>query len=160
MAVCKAARFSWDRIDSSGGPNACWPWRSGLNRWGYGSCQHNGKQVNASRAAFIDVNGEPAAGLVVCHRCDNPACCNPDHLFAATQAENLADCRAKGRARGGFQAADAHPRATAKLTTAQVQDVRRRHDAGESQSAIARDIGMDSTSISKIVRRLSYGNVP
>lgn len=158
MKKCKTTPFAWHRVDV-GGSSDCWPWRGALNRWGYGACQLNGKQMNASRAAYIDTHGEPSPGLVVCHTCDNPACCNPAHLFPATQAQNLADCRSKGRSRGGFGKGANHPRHTAKLSVEQVRAVRRRHKAGESQSSIARDLGVNSTTISALVRGVSYRSV-
>jgi hypothetical protein len=150
----KATQFHWKRVDIRG-KDDCWPWIGATNRWGYGACQFGGVQMNASRAAFLD-NGGEADGLVVCHRCDNPACCNPAHLFAGTQAENLADCRAKGRARGGFGSGPAHPRHVAKLTDEQVRDAKQRHAAGESKSRIARDFGVDQSTVSRAVRGESY----
>lgn len=153
----KAVKFSWSRVERRN-PQECWPWIGVVDRWGYGACQHEGRHVNASRAAFMVANGGVPQGLVVCHRCDNPRCCNPAHLFAATQAENLADCRAKGRARHQFNP-ETHPRYTAKLTDQQVRNARARFADGESQSSIARDFGVDSKTISMLVRERSYRHV-
>lgn len=60
----------------------------------------DGKELRLSRVAWEAHNAEPIPdGMVVCHKCDNPACINPEHLFIATQADNIRDCRAKGRSR-------------------------------------------------------------
>ena len=148
--MSKASDFGWDRVAISADAE-CWPWAGPINRWGYGDCTWNGHRSNASRAAYESVNG-CVGDLVVCHRCDNPACCNPAHLFAATQAENLADCRRKGRARGQFKAGPKHPRHLAKLTPEMVLEARRLYASGVSQSQIARDWGLHSSSISRAVR--------
>jgi len=156
--IIRAARFTWDRVDKRG-PDECWPWMSGVNTWGYGSCAFNGVHTNASRAAYISHHGGIEDGLVVCHHCDNPICCNPAHLFAATQAENLADCRRKGRARGQFTGGRKHPRHTAKLTPERVQEARQLYASGVSQSEIARRWGMHSSTISRAVRGEFWSHV-
>lgn len=149
--------FKWEFVDRSGGPDACWPWTRSLNTWGYGCSTVAGRQVNASRAAYLTEHGSIGDGLVVCHRCDNPACCNPSHLFAATQAENLADCRAKGRAVYRYGAE--HHRATAKVDEQAVREIREAWTGGESQSSIARRLGMTSGQISRICHRHSWRHV-
>ena len=148
-AACKSAGFNWDRV-SIRGPDDCWPWMGGLNRWGYGACQYQGKATNASRAAYLDENGPIADGLVVCHRCDNPACCNPRHLWADTQANNLADCRRKGRMR--YATGERHHRTGAKLTPEMVKEARAMYASGISQSEIGRRWGIHSSVISRAVR--------
>jgi len=153
---CRHAKFAWSRV-AVANPGDCWPWKGTLNRWGYGQCQQNGHAVNASRAAYIDAAGSIAEGLVVCHKCDNPACCNPAHLFAATQAENLADCRNKGRQR--YRTGADHHRATAKLTPQMVMEARRLYKMGVSQSEIGRRWNIHPSAISRAVRGESWREV-
>lgn len=149
-------KFSWDRVEKKG-QDECWPWRGSLNIWGYGQSSLDGRSVNASRAAFVEANGPVNPGLVICHRCDNPACCNPSHLFAATQAENLADCRAKGRQVYRYGAD--HHRPSAKLTPEMVVEARRLYASGVSQSEIGRCWGIHSSVISRAVRGENWSHV-
>lgn len=98
----------WDRVDRSGGADACWPWTGGLTYTGYGQLRLSpvgdvlrGRKTTAHRTAWRLTFGEITEGLSVCHRCDNPRCANPAHLWLGTHAENLADMSRKGRAARG-----------------------------------------------------------
>jgi len=87
-----AGRF-WSKVDFSN-PDGCWPWKGSM-RHAYGEVWINGQKEYAHRVAFKLVYGyEPEA---VCHHCDNPPCCRPDHLFGGTQVDNCHDMWAKGR---------------------------------------------------------------
>lgn len=90
------SRF-WDKVDKSGGPNACWLWMGGRNYDGYGIAFAGHGAMGAHRLAYIIENGGVPAGLLVCHTCDNPSCVNPAHLWAGTQQQNLKDSVDKGR---------------------------------------------------------------
>jgi hypothetical protein len=84
----------------------CWEWQGGRTREGYGSVGivRDGRRTStpASRHAFELVTGEPIpAGLFVCHSCDNPPCCNPNHLWLGTPMENVRDAMRKDRIQGG-----------------------------------------------------------
>ena len=103
MTVAERIAHFWSQVkrDSDG----CWEWQAATFHNGYGmfaAGRKNGKAVvrHAHRIAYELTHGLTPRGLVVMHTCDNPKCCNPSHLRAGTQADNLRDAVAKGRRRG------------------------------------------------------------
>lgn len=128
-------------------PNTgCWLWLEGLNgRSGYGKISSGGVWVYAHRFSYLVYRGPIAAGLFVCHRCDNPGCVNPDHLFLGTQKENMADRDRKGRnGAHGLYGEKSH---TAKLNDEKVRAILADR---RSQTAIAKDYGVTQSQISRI----------
>lgn len=77
--------------------SGCWEWQGHLNDQGYPMIWHEDKAVRAHRVAFELFNGPVSGDEVICHRCDNPKCVNPTHLFKGTRLDNNLDCSAKGR---------------------------------------------------------------
>lgn len=79
-------------------PNTgCWLWLGARGSNGYGTFKIGGVQTTAHRASLILHGVSVPPKQMACHRCDNPPCVNPDHLFAASQSENMMDARRKGR---------------------------------------------------------------
>lgn len=104
MATDLAVRF-WAKVDRRG-PDECWPWTGAINRarGGYGTFGRGPREAGtgyAHRVAWELVNGPAPPGQLVCHRCDNPPCCNPAHLFLGSVADNQRDMAAKGRSLRG-----------------------------------------------------------
>lgn len=89
----------FDRVDQSSGPESCWPWIGSVSIWGYGKFHYQGEWTNAHRAAYEAIHGTVSPDLVVAHSCDNRLCCNPAHLSAVPQQENIHDMMRKGRAK-------------------------------------------------------------
>jgi hypothetical protein len=75
---------------------------------GYGYVESGGRNMRAHRITYQALRGPIPPGMVVMHSCDNPACCNIKHLSVGTQAENMADMKAKGRQNNGWTKAKAH----------------------------------------------------
>lgn len=134
---------SIERIDDNG----CWIWGRRRNRE-YGMTGINERTYYAHRSAWSLANNCAIPdGLCVCHRCDNPPCVNPAHLFLGTHTDNMRDCVAKGRKSKTYTPP---PDLAAKLTRSQVDHIRQRLVAGDRQKAIAAAAGITASAISNI----------
>ena len=129
-------------------PGGCWLWGGFVDRYGYGSVRALGKQRRTHRLMYAIAHDDPGQ-LCVCHRCDVRRCVNPDHLFLGTKKENSQDMVRKRRMRFG----EKNP--SAKLTDAQVLEIRRRRGDGELLKHIAADYGVGLNTISRIANGLS-----
>src|SRR5579859_1865874 len=127
----------------------CWGWSGSLNSHGYGqlATSGHGHPMGAHRVSWEIHFGPIPPGMFVCHRCDNPPCTNPEHLFLATNAENTADKVAKGRQPRGERMAQA------KLTDEQVARIRERWANGQvkQQKDLCAEFGVSPAAISMIL---------
>jgi hypothetical protein len=155
----------WEKV-ARGAFDECWEWSASRTQQGYGQFRMAGKSVRAHRAAWELANGSIPDGLFVCHRCDNPPCCNPAHLFLGTAEDNVRDMVAKGRHVRPLrdESAVKFPKGVechaAKLTEEGVIDIRRRYDAGERGTAIAADFGVSRSLITLVGKRRAWRHVP
>lgn len=135
----------------------CWVWTGFCDPEGYGSFWHKHKQSNvrAHRVSWEMTYGQIPDGLFVCHRCDNPSCVRPCHLFLGDHVANMADMMAKGRGRKNSLAGEKH--VWAKLSEASVAEIRRLSDeGGHSQREIARLFGICQPHVSDIVNKKKW----
>ena len=137
------------RISASG----CWEFTGKFGADGYGKLKRDGKTVRAHRAFYEALVGPIPRGLLVCHRCDNPKCVNPAHLFCGTVLDNERDKDAKRRRPPPWWVL--HPELAlrgvknpaSKLTLAQVAEIRR---PGAGTNELARKFGVNRTTIQRV----------
>ncbi len=151
-----ATRF-WAKVARKGSDD-CWEWTASRTWQGYGIFR-NPAGATAHRLAWTLENGPIPDGMCVCHRCDNPPCQNPAHLFIGTVADNNRDRHAKGRTVAlGHQGED-HWKS--KLTADDVLAIRvafqQRHRSGKE---LAKMYGVTKPMISLIVNLKNWANVP
>lgn len=141
----------WSRAERV--PSGCMEWQGAQNRDGYGQIRrgrrHEG-MLGAHRAAWEVAHGPIPEGLPVLHRCDNPPCVNPVHLFLGTNDDNMADKVAKGRQ--SHTRGESH--GAAKLTDAQVAEIRDLYSQGWTQRRIASIFGCSQPHVSVLVNHL------
>lgn len=119
----------------------------------YGRFTRNGQKHLAHRYAYALAFGPIPSGMQVCHKCDNPLCCNPEHLFLGTQKQNMADMALKGRA---ACISRAQPRGekspVSKLLDEQITEIRSRRKSGETVTSLAAAYGVHHSYISRLAR--------
>lgn len=134
------------RLDMSD-PQACWPYQGeAQTRSGHRQIWDRGRMRTVHRVAWEIANGTIPDGLCVLHRCDNPPCCNPAHLFLGTVQDNNADRDAKGR----HVALKGEDHGSSRLTNDQTAAIRELLSADVPQSLIARVAGVSQSLISAI----------
>lgn len=116
MTISISKELFWSKVDIRG-PDECWEWKAGKNAKGYGQLQIDYTKQLAHRVAWEFTNGPTPEGKWILHKCDNPPCCNPKHLYAGTRDDNINDVRAR------------HPElfgsGRAKFTSAKVLEIRK-----------------------------------
>lgn len=143
----------------------CWVWTAARNERGYpifniGSVKDgNRRTVRAHRLSFHHFTGIDPLGLCVCHRCDNPPCVNPDHLFLGTDQDNANDMVQKGRHRSGLGPQKGESNVKAKLTEAQVLHLLQ-NLAHLNNKKAAEQLGVTHQLVSKIRLGHVWGHVP
>lgn len=132
----------------------CWIWTARKTPQGYGRFSLHGDNKLAHRVAFELFKG-PIGGLHVLHRCDNPSCVNPGHLFLGTNADNVADKISKGREPS--HVGERNNRS--KLKETDVLAIREDAGNGVSQYLLAKRYSVTQTQISSIVRRKAWRHI-
>lgn len=164
-AVATEDRF-WQHVQIG---EKCWEWQAGKTSDGYGTIgiSRTKKAVLAHRLSWQMHFGPIPAGALVLHSCDNPPCVHPGHLFLGTQADNMADMKAKGR-RKGIQSTPKNgvwnrPRGERnpahKLTDLQVRELRFAFAAGSSKRSLAARFGISRPTVTSIVTGETWHDV-
>ena len=144
----------WKQVDKDGpvlshcaelGP--CWIWCGCRDtKTGYGRTTFNSKTYTASRMVWYLTYGAWPKGDA-CHRCDNPPCVNPAHLFDGTAKENSIDMVKKGRSAG-------------KLTLLQVEEIKEKYNAGSTLALLAKEYKLNRTTVHRAVTSRTYKHLP
>ena len=125
----------------------CWVWTGAREEKGYGKTKIAGKQVAVHRAVYELLVAPIPTGMSCCHRCDNPSCCNPDHLFLGTQRDNINDMLAKNRQ-------------SSKLNPEQVREIRKIYKhGGITQKQIAEQYGVSRHTITDLLDGTTWKHV-
>lgn len=150
MNIERIERF-WAKVDKTGD---CWLWTASTDGMGYGLFGTGpSRSERAHRVSYRLAFGEIAPDLCVLHRCDNPSCVRPEHLFLGTRADNMRDRQQKGRQAHG----ERHSRA--KLTETAVREIRELRARGEQLRAIAEKFSIAPETVSAIAHRRTWRHV-
>lgn len=131
----------------------CWLWTAYRDPKGYGRAASTGREVLAHRVAWTLYRGPIPAGQHVLHKCDNPPCCNPDHLFVGTNLDNVADRIAKGRSCANHGTANGRARLCA-------EDVRAIRADSRSDEVLAKVYGVRPGTIWFARTRQTWRHIP
>jgi len=136
------------------GPDECWLWELACDKNGYGlftvRIKGQWRKRNSHRVAYIIANGTISNRVCVLHTCDNPPCCNPNHLFKGTHQDNMLDRDRKGRS------------GSAKLREADVREIFTLYNMGNwTYEELRVRYGLfNEESIGRIIRRKTWRHVP
>lgn len=142
----------WSFVDKQEG---CWEWTGSLFKQGYGQFSYNRKNTKAHRISYLIHFGELPADLLVCHKCDNRKCVNPQHLFLGTHYDNVQDQISKNRRHD----VTGEKNGKSKMTIESVLELVRIVGSGQmSQNEAAKYFGISQGVISGIMlgKRWSY----
>jgi len=146
----------WAKVDRSGGCDACWPWTAATDDAGYGRFGVGVAVVRAHRLGY-ELHYGPLGQLYVCHRCDNPPCQNPRHLYAGTQLDNASDRESRGRGNPGYVPGEAN--GMSKLSESDVLEIRAQAADGMTHRHLARQYMVAKTTITDVVRRRTWAHI-
>lgn len=150
-----AERF-WRRVQR-GGESECWSWIGATTTYGHGVfwiSPERGRESAHAVALELATGRRRPDGQHCCHRCDNPACCNPAHLYYGTPRQNSADMVARHRNRRGVE------KVNALLSERQILEIRTRYFSGETGASLADEFGIAPGHLSNIVRGRMWKYAP
>jgi hypothetical protein len=142
----------WPNVNKT---ETCWIWTACKNKLGYGFINEGGRGsgIAAYRKSWEIHYGEIPDGLHVLHKCDNPSCVNPEHLFLGTHLDNMRDMWTKGRGRCDGAGRKGSANGNSRLTWDQVNDIRIRVSRGETHMDISKIYGVTRSLIGQIANQ-------
>lgn len=135
--------------------NDCWEWKGGKYTFGHGCLRVNGKMTGSHRFSYEIHKGKIPEGMFVCHKCDNPSCVNPEHLFLGTIQDNNRDRKNKGRT----HCLKGEKNPAAILDRNDVIQIRDLISIKMSQKEIAKLYGVSQAMISEIKNKKSWSHI-
>ncbi len=134
--------------------NGCWEWIASKSNTGYGRFRLNGKLHLPHRLVYQWVNGPIPNSLLVCHKCDNPSCVNPSHLFKGTKSQNMLDASRKNRIfRGGRpEKRIGNTNGQTKIKDCEIKQVKDLYEYGFTGTEIAKMFEISHSQIYKILK--------
>lgn len=153
--ILNPTKHFWRNVERDKG-KGCWNWKRCVQSDGYGTVRFWGRTDLAHRVAYQLKHGVRIPNTIhVLHKCDNPKCCRPSHLFTGTHSDNMRDMWAKGR----HVRLNGALNGRAILTEEKVKEIRLKHSLGMRQIDLAKEYGVNQTNISWIVLRKSWKNI-
>lgn len=154
----------WSKVDKLAGPRGCWPWTAAMDKRGYGRSRWGlDRSAQAHRIAYqLEHPDEDISGKVIRHTCDNPSCCNPKHLRAGTQKDNVYDMYTRDRQVRGEAIARSkrgERNSRGKLKAEYVREIRRRAAAGVSRKLLAEKFCVSRPTIDGIINRQYWSHI-
>jgi transposase len=140
------AEDMWRMVDK-GDSSGCWVWKGVTSNTGYGLFRISGARLFTYRLSYALKYGSIPNELDVCHKCDNPICCNPDHLFLGTRSDNMIDCIIKKRM------------PQTKLNPEKVREIRAIYSLGVSYKEIGQRFNVSDWTIRDIIKGNNWRHV-
>lgn len=130
----------WEKVTPKS-KDECWLWEGAISKCGYGVVALNRERYRANRVSYEIHYGKLKEGMFACHKCDNPPCVNPHHLFEGTHSENMLDAASKGRL------------FNSKIFGEALKDIHDRRQKGESVISIAKSYAVERNTIYHALKR-------
>lgn len=160
----KDVKRFWKKVNIKD-DSLCWEWIAGRYPFGYGMFWINGSTVGAHRVSWEITYGEIPDGMLICHKCDNPCCVNPSHLFLGTYRDNTKDMITKGRGRDEWRYEDylrGEKCSWSKLTKEEVLEIRRSYIKGKRGHGIrilSKKYGVAMYTIYEVVNNITWKHI-